>query len=96
MGAMAILAERLETNQEVEGQTLRDIIEFMRTFGDRCHHGKKDYFAFPMADKTLGPKDQRGLYEESELAEPKRGKGEGQPKLSRRLHDLFLKGESHV
>lgn len=47
VGAMAVVAEALEDDGEVEPDTLRDITAFMRTFADQCHHGKEETHLFP-------------------------------------------------
>ena len=47
VAAMAPLVEALEGKQQVEPQVLRDIVEFMRTFADRWHHGKEEDHLFP-------------------------------------------------
>lgn len=55
VGTMAVLAEELETAHEVEGETLRGIVEFMRTFADKCHHGKEETHLFPLLEKKGVP-----------------------------------------
>jgi hemerythrin-like domain-containing protein len=47
VSAIPALVEALETGQKVETQTLQDIVEFMRTFADKCHHGKEEAHLFP-------------------------------------------------
>lgn len=54
-GAMAVLTQALETGEEVEVQTLQDIVEFMRTFGDKCHHGKEEAHLFPALERKGVP-----------------------------------------
>lgn len=46
VGAMAPLAETLERGGKVEVDTLTSIVEFMRTFADKCHHGKEEKHLF--------------------------------------------------
>ena len=55
VGAMAVLAETLEAGKEVEEKTLHDIVEFMRTFADKCHHGKEETHLFPALEKKGVP-----------------------------------------
>jgi len=38
---------KLETGKEIEEKTLREIVEFMRTFADKCHNGKEETHLFP-------------------------------------------------
>jgi hemerythrin-like domain-containing protein len=51
VGAMAVLAQSLEMGQAVEVKTLQDIVEFMRTFADKCHHGKEEVHLFPALER---------------------------------------------
>ncbi len=51
VGAMAVLAQTLETGQEVEAKTLGDIGQFMRIFADKCHHGKEEAHLFPALER---------------------------------------------
>jgi hemerythrin-like domain-containing protein len=39
IGAVPVVADKLEAGQPVDVETLRNIVEFMRTFADKCHHG---------------------------------------------------------
>jgi hemerythrin-like domain-containing protein len=55
VSAMAVLAERLEAGREVEAKTLRDIVDFMRTFADKCHHGKEEAHLFTLLEKKGVP-----------------------------------------
>jgi hemerythrin-like domain-containing protein len=51
VGAMAVLAEGLGAGHEPPVETLRNIGEFMRTFADKCHHGKEEIHLFPFLEK---------------------------------------------
>jgi hemerythrin-like domain-containing protein len=55
VGVMAVLAERLELDQDVPTQALHELVEFMRLFGDRCHHGKEEQVLFPMLEQKGVP-----------------------------------------
>ena len=55
VGAMAVLAEGLGAGQEPPVETLRNIVEFMRTFADKCHHGKEEAHLFPFLEKRGVP-----------------------------------------
>jgi hemerythrin-like domain-containing protein len=55
VGTMAALADRLETGQDVETGTLQNIVEFMRTFADKCHHGKEETHLFTLLEKKGVP-----------------------------------------
>jgi hemerythrin-like domain-containing protein len=52
---MVVLAEALETGQEADVQALRDIVDFMHTFADECHHGKEETNLFPTLEKRGVP-----------------------------------------
>jgi len=51
VGAVAVLAEGLGAGQEPPIQTLCSVVEFMRTFADRCHHGKEEAHLFPFLEE---------------------------------------------
>lgn len=89
IGAMAVFAEALEMGQELEAQTLEDIVEFMRTFADRCHHGKEETHLFPALERKGVP--MRGCPLGVLLAEHQRGR-----ELVRQFaeaKDLYTKGD---
>lgn len=46
VGVLGVLADALEAEKPVQVQTLRDLVEFMRTFADKCHHGKEEAILF--------------------------------------------------
>jgi len=48
VGAMPTLIKVLEAGQEIEAGLLQDMVEFMQTFADRCHHGKEETHLFPV------------------------------------------------
>jgi hemerythrin-like domain-containing protein len=54
VGAAPMLADRLEAAQLVDVETLWGVVEFMRTFADKCHHGKEEELLFPaLANKGI-------------------------------------------
>lgn len=55
VGAMAVLAEGLGAGQAPPVETLRNIVAFMRTFADQCHHGKEEVHLFPFLEKRGVP-----------------------------------------
>jgi hemerythrin-like domain-containing protein len=55
VGAMAVVAEGLEMGQNVEAETLQNIVQFMRTFADKCHHGKEESHLFPALERIGVP-----------------------------------------
>ncbi|MGA2111106.1 MAG: hemerythrin domain-containing protein [Anaerolineales bacterium] len=52
---MLIWAEHLRQGQELHIQSLNDLVEFMRTFADRCHHGKEETYLFPALERSGVP-----------------------------------------
>jgi hemerythrin-like domain-containing protein len=50
VGLMAVLIQAVEAGRPVDGQVLADIVDFMRTFADRCHHGKEEVHLFPLLE----------------------------------------------
>jgi hemerythrin-like domain-containing protein len=48
VGAMAVLAENLAAGRPVDPDTLRMIVDFMRTYADKCHHGKEEVHLFTL------------------------------------------------
>jgi len=48
VAGMTALADALEAGQVVDGQTLQDIVDFMRTYADKLHHGKEEDILFPL------------------------------------------------
>ena len=55
VGAMAPLAETLEKGGKVDVGTLRGIVDFMRTFADKCHHGKEETHLFSLLERKGVP-----------------------------------------
>jgi len=55
VGAMAPLAETLEKGGSVDVETLRGIIAFMRTYADKCHHGKEEKHLFSRLEEKGVP-----------------------------------------
>jgi hemerythrin-like domain-containing protein len=47
VGVLGVLADALDAGKPVQPRTLRDLVEFMRTFADKCHHGKEEAHLFP-------------------------------------------------
>ena len=55
VGAMAVIAEALEAGREADTETLRGVVEFMRIFADKCHHGKEERHLFPLLEQKGVP-----------------------------------------
>jgi len=55
LGVLERAADVLAAGQPLSESTLADLIEFLRTFADRCHHGKEEDRLFPaMRAKGVG------------------------------------------
>src|SRR5450756_1448791 len=87
---MAVLADRLETGQRVEPTTLQNMVEFMRTFADRCHHGKEETHLFPALERKGVP--VRGCPMGVLVAEHQ--KGRSLVKALAEAVDAYAKGDS--
>ncbi len=48
VSAAGLLADKLEAGQSIEGQVFQNIVEFMRIYADKCHHGKEENLLFPL------------------------------------------------
>lgn len=55
--ALEVAAERLDLGQEVPGELLEKILEFVRGFADRCHHHKEEGVLFPYLERKGLPRD---------------------------------------
>ncbi len=86
--AMSVLAEALEAGRKIDAELLRDIVAFMRTFADQCHHGKEETHLFAALERKGVPargcplaaliqEHQKGTALVSALAEAAAGHREG-------------------
>jgi hemerythrin-like domain-containing protein len=55
VAVMVILADRLEAGGEADPAMLERIVEFLRTFADRSHHGKEEAWFFPAMERRGVP-----------------------------------------
>jgi hemerythrin-like domain-containing protein len=53
------MVERIKNNEEIDPKDIEDIIEFLKVFADKCHHGKEEDFLFPALEK-IGIKNENG------------------------------------
>ena len=51
------VVRRLQGGRAVAPQMLDDILEFLRLFADRCHHGKEEDLLFPLLEAKGVPRD---------------------------------------
>lgn len=55
---MSGVAGQLESGLGVDLKDLNDILEFLRIFADRCHHGKEEELLFPALESAGVPRDR--------------------------------------
>lgn len=51
------ICTRLEANQQVDPQHLEQILDFIRIFGDSCHHHKEENLLFPDLEAAGIPRE---------------------------------------
>lgn len=51
------LGADLETGEPADREALGWLIDFFRTFADRCHHGKEEQHLFPALERRGVPRD---------------------------------------
>ncbi len=72
VAASAILADQLVAGVDLDIEVLHGIVEFMRTYADRCHHGKEEDLLFPALERRGVP--MRGCPVGALLGEHKLGR----------------------
>ena len=50
VATMAQIADAVEQGRVVEVPVLRELVRFLKTFGDECHHAKEETALFPMLE----------------------------------------------
>ena len=111
VAGMSVLAEQLEGGEPVDVSLLESIVVFLRTFADRCHHGKEETFLFPALIRRGVPshgcpiggltmEHQKGRVMVGELADAIRGYAAGEPpareNLVKSLRALVAFYPSHI
>ena len=56
LDAMEEAARRLEAGTTVNVETLEGLLEFLRLFADKCHHGKEEDLLFPLLESRGLPR----------------------------------------
>ena len=51
------VCEKLESGEEVNLEHLEKIVEFIKVFADKCHHGKEEDLLFPAMEEAGIPKE---------------------------------------
>ncbi len=57
LGILDEICRRLESSEAVNFQHLEGVLEFLRVFVDRCHHGKEEEILFPALESAGIPKE---------------------------------------
>jgi len=60
LGILEEISARLESGAKVDPDHLERILEFIRIFADKCHHGKEEDFLFPAMEKAGIPREGGG------------------------------------
>lgn len=47
LGIMGRVAGNIQNKQDIEVQDVEEIVNFLRVFADKCHHGKEENVLFP-------------------------------------------------
>jgi hemerythrin-like domain-containing protein len=53
------IREKMEKNEETNFKDINEILEFLKEFADKCHHGKEENILFPALEK-IGMKNENG------------------------------------
>ena len=111
VAGISVLAEQIEGGELVDVSVLESIVVFLRTFADRCHHGKEETFLFPALIRRgvpshgcpiggLTAEHQKGRVMVGELADAIRGYAAGEPpardNLVKSLRALVALYPSHI
>lgn len=52
------VAAKIESGEKADADHLEKMVEFLRVFADRCHHGKEEDLLFPEMEKSGIPKER--------------------------------------
>ncbi len=111
VAGMSVLADQMEGGEAVDVLLLESLVVFLRTFADRCHHGKEESFLFPALIRRGVPshgcpiggltmEHQKGRVMVEELADAIRGYTAGEPpareNLIKSLRALVAFYPSHI
>lgn len=54
---LAKLADQAEETRQVDLEKFEKVLDFIKTFADRCHHGKEEDILYPLLEKRGIPKE---------------------------------------
>lgn len=55
LASLAIFAQRLDVNSDLDRRTAAEFAEFFQSFADRCHHGKEEDLLFVQLERQGMP-----------------------------------------
>ncbi len=55
IATIAMMIETMKGGSTGDQEALRDIVDFMKVFADKCHHGKEEGHLFPMLERMGVP-----------------------------------------
>lgn len=56
LNILKTVSQRLDRDEAVSSKTLKDTMDFIRTFADRCHHGKEEDVLYPAMEERGIPR----------------------------------------
>ena len=51
------ICQRIDAKKEVKPSDIENMLDFIRTFADKCHHGKEEDLLFPALEETGIPRE---------------------------------------
>jgi hemerythrin-like domain-containing protein len=57
LNVFEILLKKIKNNEDYNLEHLQDILDFLKGFADKCHHGKEEGFLFPKLIQRGMPKE---------------------------------------
>ncbi len=61
VAGMSAVAELLDSGKQVDPSVLADLVQFLRVFGDQCHHEKEEQYLFPLLSSKANVSTRREL-----------------------------------
>ena len=55
---LSSVSERIENGEDVEPEHLSQMIDFIRTYADKCHHAKEEDLLFPAMEEAGIPRER--------------------------------------
>ena len=51
------IASKIQRNENVDANDLKEMVDFLILFADKCHHGKEEIYYFPALEKVGIPRN---------------------------------------